>query len=109
MACEARQYSDQMQCGRCGLAWDMNDPDPPECGRRIDRRAIPDRRVTRAVARVEPAFGAALAVTTAQIPVELSEPVALEMADVYEKARGRGLGGIEAMRAAYSAFLSRLP
>lgn len=29
--CQARQYSDQMQCGRCGLAWDTNDPDPPEC------------------------------------------------------------------------------
>lgn len=29
--CEARQYSDQMQCGRCALAWDMNDPEPPEC------------------------------------------------------------------------------
>ena len=29
--CEARQYSDQMHCDRCGLAWDMNDDDPPEC------------------------------------------------------------------------------
>lgn len=29
--CEARQYSDQMHCGRCGLQWDMNDDDPPEC------------------------------------------------------------------------------
>jgi len=29
--CEARQYSDQMQCGRCGLAWDVNDPDEPDC------------------------------------------------------------------------------
>lgn len=28
--CRARQYSDQMQCP-CGLAWDMNDPDPPQC------------------------------------------------------------------------------
>jgi len=31
MSCQARQYSDQMQCGRCGLAWDINDPDPPVC------------------------------------------------------------------------------
>lgn len=30
--CEARQYSDQMLCDRCGLQWDVNDPDPPECG-----------------------------------------------------------------------------
>lgn len=28
--CKARQYSDQMLC-KCGLAWDVNDPDPPEC------------------------------------------------------------------------------
>ena len=30
--CVARQYSDQMQCARCGLTWDVNDPEPPECG-----------------------------------------------------------------------------
>lgn len=29
--CEARQYSDQMLCAKCGLIWDMNDPDPPPC------------------------------------------------------------------------------
>ena len=29
--CKAVQYSDQMQCAPCGLAWDMNDPEPPEC------------------------------------------------------------------------------
>lgn len=29
--CHARQYSDQMHCGRCGLQWDVNDPDPPAC------------------------------------------------------------------------------
>lgn len=28
--CEARRQGDQMQC-RCGLAWDLNDPDPPQC------------------------------------------------------------------------------
>ncbi len=28
--CKARQYSDQMLCV-CGLAWDVNDPEPPEC------------------------------------------------------------------------------
>lgn len=30
-ACKARQFSDQMSCSACGLTWDMNDPDPPEC------------------------------------------------------------------------------
>lgn len=29
--CDARQYSDQMICGTCGLQWDINDPEPPEC------------------------------------------------------------------------------
>lgn len=28
--CEARRQGDQMQC-RCGLAWDLNDPEPPQC------------------------------------------------------------------------------
>lgn len=36
--CSARQYSDQMQCSRCGLTWDVNDPDPPQCLRPEDRR-----------------------------------------------------------------------
>jgi hypothetical protein len=29
--CEAIQCSDQKQCARCGLAWDVNDPDRPAC------------------------------------------------------------------------------
>lgn len=29
--CRSRRYSDQMQCGPCGLTWDVNDPDPPKC------------------------------------------------------------------------------
>jgi hypothetical protein len=40
MPCDARRYSDQMMCGKCGLGWDMNDPDPPECGRHA-RAAVP--------------------------------------------------------------------
>lgn len=31
MNCKGRQYSDQMICGACGLQWDINDPEPPEC------------------------------------------------------------------------------
>lgn len=34
MTCQARQYSDQMCCGRCGLSWDVNDTDPPKCSPR---------------------------------------------------------------------------
>lgn len=29
--CEARQYSDVMECHRCKLQWDTNDPDRPDC------------------------------------------------------------------------------
>lgn len=29
--CQAVQYSDQKHCKRCGLTWDMNDPEPPAC------------------------------------------------------------------------------
>lgn len=31
MTCKARQESDQMVCHACGLVWDINDPEPPEC------------------------------------------------------------------------------
>ena len=30
--CKARHIGDQNVCQECGLAWDANDPDPPECG-----------------------------------------------------------------------------
>ncbi len=29
--CSAVQYSDQKVCNKCGLTWDMNDDDPPDC------------------------------------------------------------------------------
>lgn len=32
--CQARQHSDQMFCKQCGIGWDMNDPEPPTCGRK---------------------------------------------------------------------------
>lgn len=31
--CYATQHSDQMICPYCGLVWDINDPEPPECRR----------------------------------------------------------------------------
>lgn len=33
-ACQARRESDQMRCARCGLLWDVADPEPPACPRR---------------------------------------------------------------------------
>ena len=35
--CQARQYGDQMMCAPCGLTWDTNDPEPPECRKNIKR------------------------------------------------------------------------
>jgi len=29
--CRSRRTDDQMICGQCGLAWDINDPEPPSC------------------------------------------------------------------------------
>jgi hypothetical protein len=37
--CQARRYSDQMHCGRCGLTWDINDPEPPTCATEGQHRA----------------------------------------------------------------------
>lgn len=50
--CRARQQSDQMHCSNCGLTWDMNDPEPPEC---------PETRIKRArdqaIGRIEESLG----------------------------------------------------
>jgi len=27
--CKARRQQDEMHCGRCGLTWDVKDPDAP--------------------------------------------------------------------------------
>ena len=29
--CKARRYNDEMQCGQCGLTWDIKDNNPPIC------------------------------------------------------------------------------
>ena len=41
--CQARQHSDQMICSKCGLLWDINDPDPPEC----QRHTLPEKSTKR--------------------------------------------------------------
>ena len=38
--CEAVQHSDQMVCDACALAWDMNDPAPPECENALYRQSF---------------------------------------------------------------------
>lgn len=108
MACEARQYSDQMQCGRCGLAWDMNDPEPPECRRQVDRRAVPDRRITRAAERIEPVLVERrfTPLVPVQMPAELIDTaLAGEMARVYESHASNGDSPVEAMQAAYRVLM----
>lgn len=47
MPCEARQYSDEMNCARCRLVWDVNDPDPPQCPKEAEERAEKDRNPTK--------------------------------------------------------------
>lgn len=62
--CKARQYNDQMLCGRCGLQWDVGDPEPPAC--RADPVSLPiaaqhdltlGYRVTAAMLRLERLVG----------------------------------------------------
>jgi hypothetical protein len=52
--CSARRMGDQMHCVACRLVWDMNDPEPPPCGRVV--RTDP----THAVDAVVYALGAAV-------------------------------------------------
>ncbi len=33
--CKAIQQSDEMFCAACALRWDVNDPDPPRCRRKV--------------------------------------------------------------------------
>ena len=30
--CQAVQYGDTMCCGKCGVQWSTDDPEPPRCG-----------------------------------------------------------------------------
>lgn len=61
MSCQARREGDQMCCGRCGLAWDVDDEERPECRpagtppeRSTGDAAIADMRQTLAAGPVEP-------------------------------------------------------
>ena len=98
--CQARQYGDQMICAACGLNWDVNDPEPPECRKNIKRA------IAKVTAQFEqenrPAKGRGL-------PVELPDDVAAEMVKVYRANARDGLKGqIAGMQAAYRLFLDRM-
>lgn len=47
MSCQAMQCNDQMICGKCGLQWDVNDPEPPGCdpNRAIGKRTFKELKV----------------------------------------------------------------
>jgi rubredoxin len=50
MKCKARQYSDQMNCHKCGLVWDTNDPQPPKCP--LEQGRSPARKHTEASVQI---------------------------------------------------------
>jgi len=35
IVCAARRINEQMMCRKCGLQWDIDDPEPPECGKSV--------------------------------------------------------------------------
>jgi len=97
--CQARQYGDQMICAPCGLTWDTNDPEPPECRKNIKR----------AIARVAKIEAAPLPIKPKGIPTELPDEVAVEMVKTYQANARDGLKGqIAGMQAAYRLFLDRV-
>ena len=88
--CQARQYGDQMMCAPCGLNWDVNDPEPPEC-RKVDRRLK--------VAKFE-----SKPREPGRLPDKLPDDVAAEMVKTYQANGGHRAG----MQAAYRLFLDRV-
>jgi len=52
--CEARQYSDQMQCDRCGHMWDTNDDDAPEC---LTDDEVSRERIINRITRIKGTLG----------------------------------------------------
>ena len=97
--CKARQYGDQMICAPCGLTWDTNDPEPPECRKNIKRAAA---RVAAFEAEAVPVMPHRYG--QGKFPPELPADVAGEMVLTFN-ANGRGLPG---MRAAYRLLLDRV-
>ena len=90
--CLARQYGDQIICAACGLTWDTNDTEPPDC-RKVDRRS----KAVKAVAE----FDAAPRV--AKSPARLPDRLPIELAAEMDKAvsgeckrrpHGRDSGGV---------------
>ena len=100
--CHARQESDQMRCVPCGLVWDMNDPEPPECRKNI-------KRAIARVAKIEEEAAPLKSKEPRRFPVMLPEEVAVEMVKTYQANARDGIKGqIAGMQAAYRLFLDRV-
>ena len=95
--CLARQYADQMTCAACGLTWDTNDPEPPECRTNIKRAAA-------RVAKVEAETAPLMPKAAPGLPDDLPDDLAGEMVKGYQ-ANGANTVG---MQAAYRIFLDRM-
>ncbi len=99
--CQARQYGDQMICAPCGLNWDTNDPEPPECRKNIKRAAAKVAKFEAETAPLKP--------KAKGLPVDLPSDVAVEMVKTYQANARDGLKGqIAGMQAAYRLFLDRV-
>jgi hypothetical protein len=48
--CNAQQQGDEMACGRCGLRWEVKDPNPPACLQH-ERRSRPRSEASAAVSK----------------------------------------------------------
>ena len=100
--CHARQESDQMRCVPCGLVWDMNDPEPPECRKNI-------KRAIARVAKIEEEAATLKSKEPRRFPVMLPEEVAVEIVKTYQANARDGIKGqIAGMQAAYRLFLDRV-
>ena len=96
MPCLAQRHSDQMQCTHCGLAWDVNDPEPSKCR--------PDKRL-----KVTKEALAALTPKPAKLPAlpdMLPFDVVADMERAYQANAGRGR--YSSMQAAYRVLLDRI-
>ena len=100
--CQARQYGDQIICAPCGLNWDVNDPEPPECRKNIKRAAAK-------VAKFEAETAPLKSKAPRRLPVMLPDEVAVEMVKTYQANARDGIKGqIAGMQAAYRLFLDRV-
>lgn len=94
--CLARQYGDQMICTACGLNWDTNDPEPPEC-HKVDRRSKKSKAAKECFAHAK---------ERRRVPDELPDHVAVEMAKAYHANAREGIKGrVTGMQAAWRVFL----